>query len=358
MHKKIKVAVLMGGRSTEHEVSIISGTEVAKSLDTRKYEVLPIVISKDGEKWRLTSKEALLKLENPLKLKGSSSEIALCSSRKISGVSSISGGAVDLVFIAMHGNYGEDGKVQGMLEMGGVPYTGSGVLASAIGMDKEIFRKLMGFHKINIPKYLVLRKGEKYRGIKKLNSSSFFVKPVNGGSSVGASKAQNLKELEKSINLAFKYDDKILIDEYIKGREFTCGIIGNDDPKAMPVIEIKPLKSDFFDYESKYIESGSEEIVPARISAALTKKIQKTAVAVYKIVGCRGFGRVDFILKNGKTPIVLEINTIPGLTPMSLLPKAAKAAGISYPGLLSRIINYAISGSALYDRVDTMKKAL
>ena len=141
------------------------------------------------------------------------------------------------------------------------------------------------------------------------------------------------------MNLAFKYDNRILVDKYIKGREFTCAVIGNDKPIALPVVEIKPLKGSFFDYESKYAESGSEEIVPARISKTLTEKIQKIALEVYRIVGCRGFGRVDFILKDGRIPVVLEINTIPGLTPMSLFPKAAKAAGISYPRLLDIIID-------------------
>lgn len=339
--KKTKIVVLMGGKSAEHEVSIISGTEVVRSLDANKYEVLPVVISKNGARWNLTDKETLLKLNDPLKLKGSFDDVDLCNSKEISGVDSISGETVDVVFIAMHGSFGEDGTIQGMLEMAGILYTGSGVLASAIGMDKEVFRKLMSFHKINIPKYLVLKKGEDYRNIKKLNSSSYFVKPANGGSSVGASLARNSEELKKSINLAFKYGDRILVDEYIKGREFTCAVIGNENPKALPIIEIRPLKGDFFDYKSKYTESGSEEIVPAKISKALTKKIQKIAVDVYKIIGCRGFGRVDFILKNDKIPVVLEINTIPGLTPMSLLPKAANAAGISYPHLLDEIINLA-----------------
>ena len=333
----------MGGKSPEHEVSVISGIEVVKSLDTRKYEVLPIVVSKDGKRWKLTGRETLLKLNNILNLKGSLKEIVLSQSKQISGVSSVSKEGVDLVFIAMHGPFGEDGKVQGMLEMAGVPYTGSGVLASAIGMDKEIFRKLMSFHKIPIPGYVVLKKGERYKSISKiLGKLPYFIKPAAGGSSVGASLAGNSKELKASLNLAFKYDNRILVDRYIKGREFTCAIIGNSNPTALPVVEIKPLKGNFFDYESKYTESGSEEIVPAEISKAITKKIQKTAIEVYKITGCRGFGRVDFILENGKTPIVLEINTIPGLTPMSLFPKAAKAVGISYSHLLDNIIKYAI----------------
>lgn len=343
MKRKLKIAVLMGGKSPEHEVSVISGMEVVKSLSDQKYEVLPVIISKDGKIWKLTGKETLLKLNNPLNLKGSSKEIVLSKSKQISGVSSISKEGVDLVFIAMHGPFGEDGKVQGMLEIAGIPYTGSGVLASAIGMDKELFRKLMSFHKIPIPRYVVLKKGEKYKNIgRTLGKLPYFIKPVAGGSSVGASLAKNLKELKTSVNLAFEYDDRILVDGYIRGREFTCAVIGNSNPITLPVVEIRPLKGNFFDYESKYTESGSEETVPAKISKALTKKLQKTAIEIYKITGCRGFGRVDFILENGKIPIVLEINTIPGLTPMSLFPKAAKAMGISYSHLLDNIIKYAI----------------
>jgi D-alanine-D-alanine ligase len=341
--KKLKIAVLMGGKSSEHEVSIISGTEVVKNLDERKYEVLPVVVSKNGTTWKLTNKNSLLSLENILKLKGTSNEIALMESKTISGVGAISSKPIDLIFIAMHGQFGEDGTVQGMLELAGIPYTGSKVLASAIGMDKEVFRKLMQSQKLPIPKYITLHRGGKYPNFRKvLGKMPYFVKPVNGGSSVGASIAESISELKKAINLAFKYDDRILIDEYLKGMEVTCGVIGNENPIPLPIVEIKPLKGKFFDYESKYTESGSLEIVPARISKSLTKSIQNLSLKVFKIIGCRGFARVDFILKNNKSPIILEINTIPGLTPMSLLPKAAQAAGISYSKLLYTIINLAV----------------
>ncbi len=292
MKRKIKVAVLSGGKSSEHDISIISGDEVLENLDRNKYLVYSVVISKTGR--------GLEKIE---KIKP------------------------DVVFIALHGLFGEDGTIQGMLEMTGVPYTGAGVLASAIGMDKEVFKKVMKASGIRTPK----------------DSSKFpcFVKPYNQGSSVGASIAVNRKELDKSLKLARKFSDKVLIEEYLNGTELTCTVLGNENPIALPVIEIVPLKGDFFDYESKYTESGSEEIVPARISKTLTKKVQELAIKVYKVIGCRGFGRIDFILKDDKVPVVLEINTIPGLTPMSLLPKAARAAGISYTSLLTRIINYA-----------------
>lgn len=309
--KKIKVAVLMGGRSSEHEISILSGQQVVKNLDKNKYEILPIVISKSGA-WKLAS---LAK-------------------------------EVDVVFIAMHGPYGEDGTIQGMLELSNIKYTGSGVLSSSLCMDKEFFRQLMKSHKFSIPKYICIKKDDSLNEkivLKKVGNGPYFIKPVSGGSSVGSSIARNFKELNKSVKVAFKYDNRVLIDEYINGLELTCAVLGNEKPIALPIVEIHPLKGDFFDYNSKYSDKGSEEIVPANISTTLTRKVQDLAIRVYKAVGCKGFGRVDFILKDNKTPTILEINTIPGLTQMSLLPKAAKAAGVTYGQLLDIIVNNAIA---------------
>lgn len=334
----------MGGRSPEHEISVLSGQQVVANLNKNKYEVLPIVISKSG-KWQLTSKEEIVKLESPIGLKGTSREIVLSTNRQIKETTEIKNSNVDVVFIAMHGPYGEDGTIQGMLELSNIKYTGSGVLSSSLCMDKEFFRQLMKSHKYTIPKYICINKSEKLdekEVLREVGPGPYFVKPVAGGSSIGSAISQNLKELDMSVKLAFKYDDRVLIDEYIKGLELTCAVLGNENPKALPVIEIHPLKGDFFDYNSKYSDKGSEEIVPARISKSLTIKVQDLAIKVYKSVGCRGFGRVDFILKDDKTPVILEINTIPGLTQMSLLPKAAKAAGITYKQLLDIIIDNAL----------------
>lgn len=340
--KKKKIIVLMGGKSPEHEISVISGTSVVKNLNVKKYEILPVVISKSGTRWTLTNKKSLLKLTDTLSLKGTDKEIVLSESKALQGVNSLSEKKVDLVFIAMHGPFGEDGTVQGMLELVGIPYTGAGVLTSAIGMDKITFRKIMQTENIPIPKYTVVKHGENFKNVHKvLRRPPYFIKPYNQGSSVGASIVKKEKDLGKALKLAHKYAELALVDEYLKGMELTCAVIGNNKPYALPVIEIVP-KNEFFDYESKYTESGAEEIVPARIPKAVAKKIQDIAVKVYKALRCRGFGRVDFILKKGKEPVVLEINTIPGLTPMSLLPKAAKAAGISYSALLDRVINYAL----------------
>ena len=340
--RKSRIVVLMGGKSPEHEVSVISGSEIVKNLNPKRYSVLPVVISKTGEKWTLTDRKSLVGLRDTLSLRGTGKEITLDRTRSLKGVENISSDGVDTVFIAMHGPFGEDGTVQGVLELAGLKYTGSGVLASALGMDKIMFRKVMIASGIPIPKYVVVKHGENFKHVHKtLKHPPYFVKPFNQGSSVGASIVRKEKDLGKALKLAHKYSELALVDEYLKGKELTCAVIGNEKPITLPVIEIKPLKGEFFDYESKYTESGAEEMVPAKISKRVAKKVQDTASAVYKAIGARGFARVDFILKDKEKPIVLEINTIPGLTPMSLLPKAAKAAGISYSKLIDKIINYA-----------------
>ena len=339
--RKIKVAVLMGGKSPEHEISLISGQEVVRNLDKSKYTTLPVFISRDGATWRLTDSKGALSLPDPLKAKLTKKEIIPASFKEISGANNLAQ-SVDVAFIAMHGPYGEDGTIQGMLELAGIKYTGSKVLASALGMDKIKFREFLKGKGLPIPKYIVAKKGERIGSLKTLGRPPYFVKPYNQGSSVGASLVKQKSEIKKALDLAFRYSDTALIDEYLPGMEVTVSVIGNDRPQALPIIEIRPLKGEFFDYESKYTESGAEEIVPANLPKGLTKKVQDLAIEVYKVIGAKGFARVDIILKKNKYPYVLEINTIPGLTPMSLLPKAAESSGISYSALLDKIVMYAV----------------
>jgi len=344
VEKKIKVVVLMGGKTPEHEVSLISGREVVKNLAKEKFDILPVVISKNGENWELVDKKSFLMRAKDFSFGEKEGGWNFSDSRKLKGLEELKE-LCDVIFIAMHGPFGEDGTVQGMLELLGIVYTGPGVLSSSIGMDKVMFRKVMEAEGIVIPKYLVLRKGEKEvleRVEKKVGPPPYFVKPSNQGSSVGISRADNKKELKEAIGAAFLYSDVILVDEYVSGVELTCGVLGNEEPEALPIVEIIP-KAKFFDYESKYENKGAEEIVPARISDELTKKVQEMAIGVYKALGCAGFSRVDFILKNKKEPVVLEINTIPGLTPSSLLPKSALAAGFSYSDLLEKIVRLALT---------------
>lgn len=307
MKSKLKVGVFFGGKSPEHEISKISGGEVIKNLNKDKYQIVPVFISKDGQSWQVGENKK--SLDSPARI------------QKL----------IDIAFIAMHGPFGEDGSIQGLLEIYGIPYTGSGVLASALGMDKIYSRKMFTQKGLLVPKTIVYKKGDK------LPKGNFplFIKPANQGSSVGTSKARNQKELINALKLALKYGDKALIEEFIEGIEITGGILAN---KPLPIVEIVP-KKDFFDYEAKYDAKLTDEIVPARISAKLTKKAQKAALDAFNTIGCRAFGRVDMIIR-GNDIYVLEVNTIPGLTPVSLLPKAAKAAGISYSQLLDKIIEH------------------
>ncbi len=301
--KKLKVVVLMGGISSEREVSLISGKEVIKNLNKNKYEVFPVDF--DGEcNW----------------------------------VSEIK---PDLVFIALHGRYGEDGSVQSLLDVLNQKYTGSGSAASFLGMNKMFFKFLVNKEKIKTPKAIFLKdKNIKINDLEKLRWP-MVVKPVLGGSSVGISIVKSKKDLIKAMNLAFKYDKEILIEEYIKGIEISCGVIEDEGKTvSLPLVEICP-KNDFFDYKSKYNEKLCQEIVPARISNELTQRISKISENIFKLLKCRGMARVDFIVKNNE-PYVLEINMIPGLTSKSLLPKEAAVMGIDYPSLLDKIIKSAL----------------
>jgi len=312
--KRFRVAVLMGGKSPEHEVSLASGREVVRNLDPKKYDALPIIVSRDGTSFQLNNKKYPL--------------------GQLSTVN------CQLFFIAMHGPYGEDGTIQGFLELIGVPYTGSGVLASALGMDKISSRKLFTQTGLKIPKYLTLTKGQKINTIWKNFTPPIFVKPHNQGSSVGTSKVIKKNQLSKALSKAFSLSHLVLVEEFVDGIEITGAVIGNEKPKALPLVGIVP-KNEFFDYQAKYNERLCDEIVPARINKFLTRKAQEAALKAYQALGCRGFGRVDMIIC-GNDVYVLEINTIPGLTPVSLFPKAAQAAGISYPALLDKIIDLAI----------------
>jgi len=333
--KKVNVAVLMGGKSAEHEISLFSGREVVRNLDSEKYNVLPIVIAKDGISWQIGSKNCKFQIANFKLLKSKSKRIRT----RNQSIAPISKHEVDIVFIAMHGPNGEDGTIQGFLELLGVSYTGSGVLASALGMDKISSRKLFTQTGLNVPTYLLLSKDDSPNVVFKRFKLPIFVKPSNQGSSVGVSKVVKKSDLKKALKLAFDYSDWAIVEECIKGREITVPILGNDNPTAFPVVEILS-KTDFFDYKAKYDEKLCEEIVPARIGKKLTDEVQKAAILAYQTLGCRGFGRVDMIIKDEKI-YVLEVNTIPGLTSVSLFPKSAASAGISYPQLLDKIIEFA-----------------
>ena len=323
--KLIKVAVIMGGPSSEHGVSLGTGKNVMENLDSAKYKPVVVKISKTG-KWFLNGKPST----QSDALKGH-----------------------DIVFNALHGTFGEDGKIQGILEHAGIKYTGSGVAGSALAMDKFHSREIFKLAGLNTPRTMKLKRGENYTAhlgffINKIVKLPVVVKPCSNGSSVGVQIVEDMTKLEKAVADAFKTDRYVLVEEFIKGRELTCGVLenfNNQSVSALPVTEIIPVKNHkFFNYDAKYKTGHSNEITPAPLDDALTKKAQDIAVRAHQILGCKGYSRTDMILKQGNGTIyVLETNTLPGLTNNSLLPKAAQAAGLTFTQLLDRIITSSLT---------------
>ncbi len=314
--KKLRVLVLCGGQSSEHEVSLNTAAKVLENLDVNKYEPSLATIQKDG-RWRFGSDKK-----------------AVSFGEAIEGIKK---GGFDFVFIAMHGAYGEDGRVQSLCELTGLPYSGSGVLASAVAMDKHLTNILYAANDFLTPRYFVAEINDKNKFPK--FTLPAVVKPVNGGSSVGVSIMKNKKDLGGALKKAFKEDARIMIQEYLNGREFTCGVIENrgGKPLALSPAEIIPKNSKFFDYEAKYQQGGSLEITPPNLPKEKIKELKGLATKAHQILGCGGMSRSDFILKRNKF-YILETNTIPGMTETSLFPQGARAAGIDFSTLLDLII--------------------
>ena len=336
--RKIKVAVLMGGSSAEHEVSLHTGEEIAKNLDPRKYIVEPVTITKTGT-WIVASKFPL-----PLAPPASGASGRALTER--AGAQKIVDDRADIVFIALHGKYGEDGTVQGLLESFGIPYTGSGVLASALGMDKPRSLGIFREAGLTAPDFLIVKKGERFgdqaiASLVRRFSLPFVVKPANHGSSIGVAIVRDSKKIPQAIREASRYSDEVIAQKYVRGRELTCGVLELPSGKlfTLPPIEIVPKYGDFYDYESKYADGGSEHLIPPPgLAPRMLRDLQKAARTAHQSLGCRGMSRTDFILGEDGIFYVLEINTIPGMTSTSLLPQAAAAAGISFPKLLDMII--------------------
>jgi len=305
--KKLKIGVLFGGKSAEHEVSIQSAINVIKALDKKKYHITPIKIQKNG-KFNFDI------LKN-----------------------------FDIIFPVLHGPYGEDGSMQGLLKLSNIPFVGAGILGSAVGMDKDVMKRLLRDSGIPIGKFSVLKMGDNvnFIKIKKELGLPIFIKPANMGSSVGISKIHNKKEFKKAIYEAFKYDTKILIEEFIKGREIECAILGNNHPSASIPGEII-ANQEFYSYNAKYVDQGSIAEIPAKIDKKTTKKVQELAIQTFKTLNCEGFGRVDSFLKKNGDIIINEINTIPGFTNISMYPKLWEASGLSQTKLLDKLIELSI----------------
>src|SRR5450755_1023331 len=390
--KKLRVGILFGGRSGEHEISLLSAASVFKAIDQNKYEVVPIGITKDG-RW-LTSVDAERLMEGkagegarPTKAHASIQQLRAGDPEATSAAAVLQTGEaivfppephqpgtsmtpfqsdanlrraadrainVDVIFPVLHGTFGEDGTIQGLLELADIAYVGAGVLGSSAGMDKDIMKSLFRAAGLPMVKHVTILRSQFEREPKKVYKLvesklkyPVFVKPANLGSSVGISKAHDRKELGPAIAEAAKFDRKIVIEEGVggkknKAREIECAILGNDDPKASVAGEIIPCK-EFYDYDAKYLSEGSEAVIPAKLTKAEMKTVQQLAVAAFQAVDCTGLGRVDFLMDPKSRKIfVNEINTMPGFTAISMYPKMWVASGLTYPELIDRLIQLGI----------------
>jgi D-alanine-D-alanine ligase len=381
---KLRIGVLFGGRSGEHEVSLLSAASVLNAIDKDKYDVVPIGITKDGRWLTATDAENLLQgklVIEPRHLRAGDPEITAAAAvlargqavvvppepvHRQSGLIPFQTDAaltrrasdrainVDVIFPVLHGTFGEDGTIQGLLELADIPYVGAGVLGSAAGMDKDIMKSLFIAAGIPIVKHVTILRSDWQRDKKKVEKLiasrlkyPMFVKPANLGSSVGISKAHNGKELGPAIEEAARFDRKIVIEQGVggnknKAREIECSVLGNDEPVASVPGEIVPVK-EFYDYNAKYLDEGSELIIPAKLTKAETKKVQELAVRAFKAVDCSGLARVDFLMDPSNRKIfVNEINTMPGFTAISMYPKLWAASGLEYADLIDKLIQLAI----------------
>lgn len=359
MSGKLKVAVLMGGSSAERGVSLSTGRQILNALDTARYTVYALDTG-TGEfslpEEAPTGPRALTYAEAS---RGATTLVAADTGQPVTELTQLSRVDArerpDVVFIALHGPGGEDGVVQGMLEFFGIKYTGSGVLASALAMDKAMSKRVLTASGVLMPRDVTVRRGRNSstplprgerassgegQGVRDL-PLPLIVKPSRQGSTFGVTVVDDLKDLDDALATGFKYDHTVLVEQMIKGVEITVPIIGNDDLEILPIIEIVPAKG-FYDFEAKYTPGATEEIVPARISDTLSAKAREIARTCHTVLGCRGMSRTDMIVTASGEIYTLEVNTIPGMTPTSLLPRSAEAAGISFPRLLDRLIELAL----------------
>jgi len=386
---KLRVGILFGGRSGEHEVSLLSAASVLEAIDKTKYEVVPIGITKDGHWLMAEHAERLLKGEKhagggahatpthlragdpeatpgaALLARGESVIVPPEPAHRESGMSPFQTDAnlrraadrainVDVIFPVLHGTFGEDGTIQGLLELADIAYVGAGVLGSSAGMDKDIMKSLFRASGLPIVKQVTVLRSQfegQPKKVQKMVESKLkypvFVKPANLGSSVGITKAHDAKELGPAIAEAAKFDRKIVIEEGVggkkhKARELECAVLGNDNPKASVAGEIVPCK-EFYDYDAKYLAEGSELVIPAKITKTEMKTVQRLAIAAFQAVDCTGLARVDFLMDpKSRRIFVNEINTMPGFTAISMYPKLWAATGVPYPELIDRLIQLGI----------------
>ena len=347
--------MIYGGRSGEHEVSIASAASIFKHLDPTRYEPVPIRIEKDG-RWALTGR-APTAISAADVLKQSQSEAL----QSIEPTAAVSRSGIDVVFPVLHGTYGEDGTVQGLLELANVPYVGCGVLASAVGMDKAVMKKLFADRGLPVGPYVVTLRHEWDRGADAITTRvrhdlkfPVFVKPANLGSSVGISKAKSDDDFRKAMELALQFDRKVVIEAAVpNAREIECAVLGNDEPDASVPGEVIPSR-EFYDYEAKYIDDASQTVIPAQLTDGQVAEVRRMSIEAFKAVDGSGMARVDFLLSRDTGDIyVNEVNTIPGFTTISMYPKMWEASGLPYPKLLDRLIELAIERHGEKQRLRT-----
>jgi D-alanine-D-alanine ligase len=349
-NKRLRVGVIFGGRSGEHEVSLASAASVIRALDPEKYEVVSIGIGKDGRWFIGTSAQKML-----ADILRQGQRVMLSADPNVGALmplepSSAGSQRVDVIFPVLHGTYGEDGTVQGLLDLAGIPYVGSGVIGSAVGMDKDMAKRLFLQAGLPVGEFLAILRSEWESGrerILKAVAKKFrfplFVKPAALGSSVGMTKVHKREELAAALDLAAEFAQKILVERNIRGREIEVSVLGNDQPQASVPGEIVPHR-EFYDYTAKYLEEGTRLEIPAKLTKTQVRQFQDSAVRAFRCLECRGMARVDFFLEKPSGRIYLnEINTIPGFTSISMYPKLWEASGISYRELIDRLIQLALA---------------
>ena len=334
---RVRVAVLLGGRSSEHDISLASARSVIAALDPRRYEAITVEIGRDG-RWELGAGADEQTVAETLPVPTASVPATL--------------GEVDVVFPILHGPFGEDGTVQGLLELADVPYVGAGVTASALAMDKDLFKSVMRDHGIPVTRNVTLREGEP---IQNPFGYPVFVKPARLGSSVGITKVAGEDELPAAVELAFRHDEKVLVEEFVEGVEVECGVLGNREPIASIPGEIVAHgfeAPDWYDYSAKYDEGGMDLVIPPRIPPEAVERVQELAVGSFVAGECEGMARVDFFVRDGGEVLVNELNTIPGFTATSVYAKLFEASGVPYPQLVDRLIELALERHERRSRLD------
>ena len=350
--QKKSIVLIFGGRSGEHEVSVNSANSIYKAVDRDRYNVVSIGINKDGQWFWGISPENVLNSGFPSPAQAKQVTLVIDPTNPhfiaLDGSSLPNQGQFDLIFPVLHGTYGEDGTLQGLLEMANVPYVGSGVLGSSLGMDKDRMKAVFSEKNLPLARYhtvlrseLINRTNTIVKDIEEKIGYPCFVKPANLGSSVGISKAHNQEALLQALNIAMKYDRKIVIEENINGREIEVSVLGNDSPEASLPGEILPAE-EFYTYEAKYSNIGSSLVIPANIEESVTKRLRAMAVQAFQAVEASGLSRVDFFVTNQNEIYINEINTLPGFTEISMYPKLWEATGISYSKLIDRLISLGI----------------